>query len=228
MSYCLYCEERISKTLSWGTLFILEADKYSCDKCVQTFQAIEDKYCQFCYKRCEQECCEDCYKWKEIYDGSDPLYKNISIYHYNDKMKDIISRWKYRGDYMLGNLFKQKFQAVFREKFSHMNKNISIVPIPLSKERLYERNFNQAAQLASFVTPNISNILERTHTEKQSKKSRKERLMSKNPFILIEKVQTDVILIDDIYTTGQTVRHAASLLRQSGCTNIYAFTLVRG
>src|SRR5699024_5582346 len=114
------------------------------------------------------------------------------------------------------------------EKFSHMNKNISIVPIQLSKERLYERNFNQAAQLASFVIPNISNILERTHTEKQSKKSRKERLMSKNPLILREKVQKDVILIDDIYTTGQTVIYAGSLLKQSGCENITAFTLVRG
>ncbi|MEJ8778799.1 ComF family protein [Pseudogracilibacillus sp. ICA-222130] len=228
MNYCLYCGEKISKTISWGTLFVLEADKYSCEKCVQAFQEIKGEYCRRCYKRCEQECCDDCYKWKVIYDGNDPLHKNISIYHYNDKMKDVISKWKYRGDYALGDIFKQKFQTVFQENFSQINKNTLIVPIPLSEKRLHERNFNQAAQLASFLTTNISPILERTHTEKQSKKSRKERLMSKNPFLLREKVQSDVILIDDIYTTGQTVRHAASLLKQNGCTNIYAFTLVRG
>src|SRR5690625_1097913 len=71
-------------------------------------------------------------------------------------------------------------------------------------------------------------ILTRIHSEKQSKKTRSERLSADNPFVAAKKVNKPVILVDDIYTTGTTLRHAATLLKEQGCPEVYAYTLIRG
>ncbi|WP_339213858.1 phosphoribosyltransferase family protein [Ornithinibacillus sp. FSL M8-0202] len=142
-------------------------------------------------------------------------------------MQDIIAKWKYRGDYELGTVFEESYTTYFQKAFASI-KNAVIIPIPLSMERLQERCFNQAEMLASFLSLKKMNILSRTHGEKQSKKSRNERIYSENPFILQEKLNNPVILVDDIYTTGTTLRHAAKLLKDAGCPEVYSYTLIRG
>ena len=182
-----------------------------------------------CSREHEGEICLDCERWQLFYrKEGDPLIKNVSLYTYNSFMKEIVAKWKYRGDYILGTIFKNELKAAFHKHFHKIAKDAAIVPIPLSEERLYERGFNQAEMLASFLTDEIVDILERIHSEKQSKKTRSERMRSENPFTLRKPINKRVILVDDIYTTGRTVRHAAQLLRNSGCKEVYAFTLIRG
>jgi len=163
-----------------------------------------------------------------MYDGADRLNKNFSIYSYNEYMKEVIAKWKYRGDYVLGEMFKELFVQRFHQHFSTIRKNAVIMSIPLSKERLFERGFNQAFMLATFLTAKVNESLQRVHNEKQSKKSRRERLKTTNPFNLTKPINKPVILVDDIYTTGQTIRHAASVLKRNGCPQVYAYTLIRG
>src|SRR5699024_5852153 len=100
-----------------------------------------------------------------------------------------------------------------------------------SKERLINRGFNQSLAIAEKLARNTSDIqqvLQRIHSEKQSKKTRSQRIFGKNPFKLIKKTNKSVILVDDIYTTGTTLRHAATLLKQGGCPAIYSYSLIRG
>ncbi len=143
-------------------------------------------------------------------------------------MQDVIAKWKYRGDYILGTAFKQDFIRSFSKRFSFLKKEALLVPIPLSKERMHERGFNQAKVLAEFLPRPCEDILTRVDSEKQSKKSREERIYTANPFNLTKIVNKPVILVDDIYTTGTTLRHAGTILKAHGCPEVYALTLIRG
>src|SRR5699024_2348874 len=120
----------------------------------------------------------------------------------------------------LGNIFKESFKVAFKARFPN---ECVVVPIPLSNERMCSRAFNQADMLATFLPAEKEYVLTRTNTEKQSKKTRIERLTSTNPF----KIKKPVILVDDIYTTGTTLRHAAIILKSNGCPEVYAYTLIR-
>ncbi|WP_157764182.1 ComF family protein [Paenibacillus borealis] len=115
-----------------------------------------------------------------------------------------------------------------------------LVPVPVSTVRLSERGFNQAEQLAEVLTlrrgiPQLPLLVRTHHTGKQSSKSRSERLAdmkhaftgNTDPEILrslkgqldlitprLQKRPLQIIIIDDIYTTGSTIRACAEALHQ--------------
>lgn len=228
MDYCLWCDEEMLLQLNWSNVFHGVQKEKLCNRCKNQLTKIDGPRCRVCSRQTDEEICNDCRKWRMLYDGRDPLVKNISIFTYNDFMKEIITKWKYRGDYMLGEIFREAFVRVFNQYYKQVNKQIIIVPIPLSKERLLERRFNQSFQLAEFITSNLANILQRVHSEKQAKKTRIERMSSNNPFIATKSLNKTAILVDDIYTTGRTIRHAANLLKINGSPEVYSLTLIRG
>src|SRR5699024_12531826 len=121
-----------------------------------------------------------------------------------------IAKWKYRGDYILGNLFRKAIQERYLQQMkSILPKDAVILPIPLSTVRMQERAFNQAEQLADFIPGTKTLSMERKHSEKQSKQSRLTSMYAKNPFNLEKKVHNDDVLVDDIYTKRNTLRQAA-------------------
>lgn len=69
----------------------------------------------------------------------------------------------------------------------------------------------------------------RTHSEKQSKKSRYERIHAQQVFqVCSEEVQGKrILLLDDIYTTGSTLRQAAKVLKSAGAIEVKSLTLAR-
>jgi competence protein ComFC len=125
-------------------------------------------------------------------------------------------------------------QNKFKQTFDQKNQPI-IIPVPISPERLYERGFNQARSLANLINQNLpkEEILERTHTEKQSKKKKSERILTDSPFHL--KPGTDfakyknknLLIIDDIYTTGTTLRQIAKILQPLSMNSVKSLTLAR-
>lgn len=223
---CLWCDEEILTETSWSTLFYPTKHKYICTRCEKRLSIITGNRCIQCSRKSEHQLCTDCLGWRISNNGKDIITFNYSVYSYNNYMQEIISKWKYRGDYELGFMFKYCFETHFRQIFKSI-KNIVAVPVPLSKERLQERGFNQANMLASFLPIPTKELLSRVHNEKQAKKSRNERISSHNPFILKESLNKSVILVDDIYTTGTTLRHAADVLLKSGCPEVFTYTLVR-
>ncbi|MFS0674198.1 ComF family protein [Ornithinibacillus sp. 179-J 7C1 HS] len=224
---CLWCNEEILFEVNWTNLFYPNKVELLCDKCRDNLVELSGERCRKCSRVTDETICSDCKWWEKYHNGADLLEFNYSIYHYSPFMQDFIAKWKYRGDYELGNIFKKKVSEHFHHVFGQL-KDAVLVPIPLSPERLQERCFNQAEMLATFIPLPQAHILSRIHGEKQSKKSRKERISSENPFILHEKLNNSVILVDDIYTTGTTLRHAAKLLKDAGCSSVYTYTLIRG
>lgn len=227
MKKCLICADPLSGELTWSSFFTTTNVSKVCLVCLSAFEEIRGPQCDLCGRLSSQRNCQDCKQWLNFYNGKDVLIKNMSLFSYNEFMQAFMTQWKYRGDYCLGNVFRKKVLEFYRNELLNLPKNMIVIPIPLSEPRLMTRAFNQAEQIADFLPLPKKNVLVRKTSEKQAKKSRYERLLTQNPFELVNQINTPVLLVDDIYTTGRTIRHAAEVLRHGGCKSVYAFTLIR-
>lgn len=170
---CLWCQEAIMPEVNWATLVQLSPKRSLCPACEEEMERIQGKRCPRCSKMGADTVCHDCSWWEES-TTKEALVQNYSVFSYNPRMKEMIVKWKYRGDYHLGHAFKQYVKAAFADW--KVLEEVIAVPIPLSEERLQERGFNQANMLASFLPLETEEVLTRLHGEKQSKKSREERI----------------------------------------------------
>lgn len=230
---CLVCHEIIYTPVGWRTIFSAEKEQLLCTSCEKKLEKIEGERCRICSRPFQlieerfrhDDLCNDCVRWEEDPEWHGFLDRNIAILHYNDFLKEVIAKFKFRGDYLLVKVFA----ALFKEELQKHEIDL-FVPIPLSEERLYERGFNQAEALLIEAGLTPSTILTRVHSEKQSKKSRSERIHLPQVFQIsagADFAGKKVILIDDIYTTGSTIRHAAKLLKGAGAESIQSLTIAR-
>ena len=232
-NHCLVCNNVIQPTVGWRAIFSIEKEQLICSACEANLKKIEGETCRICCRPFYQlddkfrkgEWCNDCFRWEEDPEWQGLLEKNHSLFLYNEFLKEVIAKYKFRGDYILAKVFT----ADIKEALTKMRPDL-LVPIPLSEERLYERGFNQAVALLKESGFSPAEILTRIHSEKQSKKSRSDRIHLPQVF----KVAADynlqgkkVVLIDDIYTTGSTLRHAAKQLKAAGAASIQSLTLAR-
>lgn len=230
MRRCLFCDEKMNELLTWRSLLLKVEAKMICESCESRISKIGGETCQVCSRELEEKFrngdrCLDCVRWEKDEKWKECLTKNVSIFHYNEYLKDIIAKYKYRGDYALA----EAFVPFLREKMKEIDFEI-ITVIPLSEERLKERGFNQAQAFTDLLGLEAMHLLTRVHTEKQSKKSRKERISLPQVFQVTrtEVIQNKSILImDDIYTTGSTLRHAAKILKIAGAREVSSITLAR-
>ncbi len=231
---CLFCGEEIILAIGWGNLFSREEEVLLCEQCTKQLIPIEGECCVRCSRPFEGlveefrkgEFCYDCVRWEEDKEWKGILERNVSLYEYNDFLKGVISRYKFRGDYVLSEFFSKDLNKVLKEFEYDL-----LIPVPLSNKRLYERGFNQAEALIIEAGFSPACFLKRMHTEKQSKKSRKERIHLSNVFEIVSEedvVGKKVVLIDDIYTTGSTLMHAGKLLKQQGALTVSSLTVARG
>jgi competence protein ComFC len=229
--FCLICHEMMDTSLGWVDLFVPDQKEIICQVCFGKLERIEGELCKICGRSFSKldshyrkgEFCMDCFRWEEDPNYKGLLTQNYSLYAYNDFLKELIAKFKYRGDYVLAKIFASEVDKKIKEV-----KPNNIIPIPLSEERLYERGFNQAEALILEAGLQSTNILTRIHSEKQSKKSRMDRIHLPQVFQATSHVNGKIIIIDDIYTTGSTLRHAAKILKSVGADEIVSITIARG
>ncbi|WP_163099308.1 ComF family protein [Peribacillus alkalitolerans] len=225
MDKCYVCFEKIIVTITWDTFLFEEKKQVICDLCSNKLVKLSGPLCEKCHRHSELAICQDCSRWENTTEWKGVLEKNVSLFSYNDFLKDIIARFKYRGDYALAEIFAEDL----REKINLISFNL-VTTIPLSSERLYERGFNQAEAISLSAGIKPLNLLSRIHSEKQSKKTRSERLHMDEIFSFDSKVDIkgkSILIIDDIYTTGATLRHAAKILKRGGATQVSSITIAR-
>jgi competence protein ComFC len=228
--HCLLCHEPILPTISWTTLFSPEKEQLLCSTCECRLEKISGDCCRMCCRPFSQmdeqfrhgDLCNDCVRWEADPEWKGYLDQNISLFQYNDFLKEVIARFKFRGDYIIAKAFAEQIKS----KLAKLEYDF-LVPIPLSEERLYERGFNQAEALLTVAGYTPTPLLTRIHSEKQSKKSRTERIHVPQVFQVSENESGKILLIDDIYTTGSTLRHAAKILKEAGAERIQSITLAR-
>lgn len=110
-----------------------------------------------------------------------------------------------------------------------------IVPIPLHPARLRERGFNQAQLIAQILSErfhipqSINNLTRIRNTGSQSVLSPKERWTNIQGAFTIKYScvinKKNVLIIDDLYTTGATSSEAARILKEAGAREVTALTL---
>lgn len=153
------------------------------------------------------------------------ILTNHSLYKYNSAMKDFMHRYKFQGDYRLRYVFQRQFTDLIRKCGSDV-----IIPIPVNSRTMQTRGFNQVSGLIE-NSISIKHLLLAKSTVKsvpQSLKNRQERLKTQQPFLIHHPdfiMNKSVTLVDDIYTTGRTLYHAANLCREAGCRVINSVTL---
>lgn len=203
---CLICSNEFLEKPSWSSLFMIKQPQVICDKCQNKFEQAEMK-----------EYLKD---WEgRIYDGA--LDSLTSIYSYNEFMKDVLHQYKFLQDVELAK--------IFRDDFAHLKSETAmIVPIPMNPEKLKERTFAQVDEFLIAADIPFTQPLQKIMNTTQGKKSKIERTQSEVLFAVTENVVgKSILLIDDLYTTGTTLHHAAYVLKQAGATKVSAFTLVR-
>jgi ComF family protein len=108
-----------------------------------------------------------------------------------------------------------------------------LVPVPVHRDRLRERGYNQAGLLAESLgrvtrLP-VVNALERSRpTTKQHRLNRVARLHNlRGAFVAVEQAPATVVLVDDILTTSATLEACASVLRDAGSHDVAGFAVAR-
>ena len=98
-------------------------------------------------------------------------------------------------------------------------------------DNLKIRTFAQVDELLKAANIPFEQHLTKLSKEQQSLKSRDERLQTPQLFGVIDPAiikNKNILLIDDIYTTGTTMRHAEKVLKQAGAKDVRGFTLIHG
>lgn len=232
---CIYCHSPI-RSRKGGLIGL-------CESCTLTISWIREVVCSVCGR---YEACTDCTRRIER-----QYIINRSAVEYSDEMREWLARYKYRGDESLLPLLVEMLRFPFESLQLILSKSQKrfdwITYIPLSQERLAERGFNQAEQLARglgkvygiSVGPLLKKVL---HTGKQSYKTREQRLgdlqnafMYEVPELALLKLQNpqsgtdalNILVIDDVYTTGSTLNQCALVIRQHLNAQIYGLTWAR-
>ena len=111
-----------------------------------------------------------------------------------------------------------------------------VLPMPLSRERLAERGFNQALLLARALAPakcEPALLLRLRHTQAQSELDLKGRLRNVRGAFAVEPLRHGdlrgkaVALVDDVMTSGASLFSAAQALRQAGAACVTGLVLAR-
>ncbi|WP_172356467.1 ComF family protein [Lactococcus insecticola] len=218
MTHCLLCQNTIIPKIRFSDIFLSRPTQETvCQTCFDQFELISEKHCQICYKPGTLGICSDCLKRSD-----DDQTRHTAIFHYNDFAKAYFQSYKFNGDFRLRTAFNRTLKTSLKNKI--------IVPIPVSPQRFQSRGFNQLTGFLSAADLPYLDLLDKSDTQHQSHKTRDERLSSENPFTLknpADMAQKKLVIFDDIYTTGTTLRHATNILKNAGYAHVSTFSLFR-
>lgn len=155
----------------------------------------------------------------------------VSVFAYRFPLDRLIHRFKYSGDLAAGRWLAHRLcERVSREP----RPQLVVVP-PLTKTRLRERGFNPALELAKVVARELdvrcdARAVSRTHeAHPQAGLTRRERMANlRGAFRCDARVAgLDVVVVDDVVTTGATAIAMRRALRAAGAARVRLWTVAR-
>lgn len=164
----------------------------------------------------------------------DHAFKHISqswaLYPYESPMKEILSGIKFYGRRWLLKSFREDFKQL-AELIASENSYDWIVPVPLDAKRLLQRQFNQSALIAEIMSEflgcsTVNALMKPRETPAQVGLTRAQR--EKNLLFAFESRRAEdknILLVDDVLTTGATAEEAARVLKAAGAKHVDLVTL---
>ncbi len=220
---CTLCESILENDLQ-GTLcpkccpFLL---RYKiCPSCGRPY-ALDEGHCAYCKK--------------EEREGTSIR----ALFLYEGVARKSVLRWKYKGI----RKYAKDYAGLFVEDIGwFVDKTIDgLIPVPLAPWRLRKRGFNQATDLCKELSKQtgipVKDVLVRTrNTKPQSECDRQERLHQLHGSMAINSEKgilglNNIVLVDDIYTTGGTIQECIKTLigqKNNNIVNIYVLVVCIG
>ena len=201
----------------WKRTCIFSDAETLCKKCGRFLQAKSSDFETFCH-RCDEH----------FYDAARAvgIYENaLAVSVINLKREAVVAK-------RLQKLFLARFQT------SDFQDSSLIIPVPLSKKRLLERGFNQAAVLGKILSNTMNLPLDeqslartvhtRLHRAAMDMKAREKSV--ENAFVVTRPnliAGKNILLVDDVFTSGATASNCAKALKEKGAAKVYVLTVAR-
>ncbi|MFH1079973.1 MAG: ComF family protein [Pseudomonadota bacterium] len=222
------------RCMACGMLLAGPGDASFCGACFSAIRFIAPPLCPCCgipmAGAGADHLCGDCLL-------SRPSYVMArAVARYDSVMQDAIHVFKYKEKITTGEILGKMMADHIYPGFSMANHTL-IVPVPLHPKRLRERGFNQAVILARKISTRFSIPLDyltlRRHvfTEPQVGLGKEQRTANIRDAFAVrsgKKVEGQrIVLVDDVYTTGSTVKECAGVLMTHGAAEVSVLTLAR-
>lgn len=199
--------------------------------------------CGFCGKINKNYLCDNCNKIiKSIEKNNIDVYernfdKHLYIFKYEGIIRKKIIDYKFGDKAYLYKTF-QKIILNNKKVCDFINSYDIIIPVPIHNKRKMERGYNQSLLIIKEMTRYIENIkidkdtlVKKVNVERQSSLSKKDRTKNIIGAYYVKNKKNiegkNVLIFDDVFTTGSTVDECAKVLKESGTKNIGVFTIAK-
>ncbi len=219
---CLFCGKEV------------RSDNSLCPECFANINFINRPYCHKCGRPFpdgieDGMLCPDCIGKRQ------PFRFCRSAIVYDDFSKKLILDFKF-FDHIENKLLLTRWLYMAGRDIFDAGADL-IIPVPLHFTRMIKRKYNQSAMLSyalsemCHIPADYKSLKKIRRTKPQVHCNGKQRLRNvKNAFEVVhpENVKGKrIILIDDVYTTGSTLRECAKALKKAGARSVDALTVAR-
>lgn len=199
---------------------------YFCDNCKKTLPIIKENKCYHCGRLTaySMEYCDSCIDKNIYYD------KARSLFSYEEPISYLVQNFKYNGNLYLADIFCDYFLEIF---FSNFADTDIITFVPTTKKSLTKRGYNQSEILADRLSkkinlPVVSTAIKTKETNRQvtlNYHERKENLIGVFKFDKVDIKGKNILLIDDVLTTGSTADILAKIYKKNKANKVYVLTI---
>ena len=224
-----------------NSIIVEEGKRHICMGCWRNITLIGKHLCSCCGKPLQIS-----YDLSEELNGyicgrcreKPPVFDSVcSICRYDGVLKELIHIYKYNMIKSLGcDLVSLMIDYIKSGNGIHPHPN-SIMYVPLHRRKLKERGFDQSYILAREIGDYLNiplitdNLSKSRYTGPQVKLSGNERLRNVKGAFIVQKPdeirKMNILLIDDVFTTGTTVNECARVLKRAGTDRVDVLTLAR-
>jgi ComF family protein len=158
-------------------------------------------------------------------------FTSLFVFEKDKELQNIIHDLKYNGKFSIGIFLGKLLAAAMNDKIQEWKIDL-IVPIPLHHLKRAERGYNQSDFIAKGMkkilqVPVKSRLIKRVRfTETQTSMNLVERKENMKDAFAIRRNKIvkgkNILLLDDVITTGATISECGRIILESGATNVYA------
>jgi len=215
---CLVCHRRIAS-----------ATDVLCESCLEKISLVPDDYCKKCGSALYDGLCENCFDHEFSFDMS------RSVFKYGDVIRDLVHQLKYEGRRSPVRILGKGMREFAKDNEDYQGFDL-VTAVPLHRVRQRERGYNQSRLLGQELAqelglPYREIVRRRYYTQSQTNLDRFQRRANLRDAFKVKRSAAlsgkNIILVDDVFTTGTTASELAKTLKAGGANRVTVLTACR-